>query len=114
MLLGMLILQEQALSQGRGRSGGRSDSESSTNRPDQRAPVSASEAGLSGIPFRIVFESLRETDGRENWEICIVNVDGSNLRRLTTHKVASSSIPMPRLTVAGSVSWPMRERIGSV
>lgn len=83
MLLGFLIFQEQTLSQGRGRYGGRSYGESSRNRPEQRTPAPASEMDLSAVPFRIVFESLRETDGRENWEICIVNADGSNLINLT-------------------------------
>jgi Tol biopolymer transport system component len=30
-----------------------------------------------------VFESFRETDGKENWEICLINADGSNLINLT-------------------------------
>ncbi len=83
VLLAVLTLQEGTLAQGRGRYGRGSYGESSMNRPEQRTPVSVSEVDLSGIPFRIVFESFRETDGRENWEICMVNADGSDLINLT-------------------------------
>ncbi|MFC1500021.1 hypothetical protein ACFL6T_03260 [Candidatus Zixiibacteriota bacterium] len=83
LLLAVLILQEGTLAQGRGRSGRNSYDDSSRNRPEQRTPLSMSEAGLTGVPFRLVFESYRVTDGRENWEICMVNADGSGLINLT-------------------------------
>jgi len=38
---------------------------------------------LDEIPYRLVFHSFRETDGKENWEICLVNADGSGLINLT-------------------------------
>jgi Tol biopolymer transport system component len=47
------------------------------------APLPQSELNLDEIPYRIVFESFRETDGKENWEICLINADGSNLINLT-------------------------------
>jgi Tol biopolymer transport system component len=47
------------------------------------APLPRSELNLNEISYRIVFESLRETDGRENREICLVEADGSNLINLT-------------------------------
>ena len=81
VLLGILALPESALAQGR-RSGG-SRSGSGRELPEQRTPLPQSELNLRGIPFRIVFESYRATDGRENWEICIVDADGSNLINLT-------------------------------
>jgi len=83
VVLAVFSLQEGTLAQGRGRSGRGSYNESSRNRPEQRTPVPASDVDLSGIPFRLVFESFRETDGRENWEICMVDADGSNLINLT-------------------------------
>ncbi len=83
VLLALLMVQEQAMAQGRGRSGRGSYSESSLNRPAQRTPAPAADVDLSGIPFRIVFESLRETEGRENWEICMIDPDGSGLVNLT-------------------------------
>ncbi len=83
VLLALLMVQEQALGQGRGRSSRGSYSSSSLDRPAQRTPAPAADVDLSGIPFRIVFESLRETDGRENWEICMIDPDGSGLVNLT-------------------------------
>ncbi len=47
------------------------------------APLPRSELNLDVIPYRIVFESFRETDGKENWEICLIDADGSNLINLT-------------------------------
>jgi Tol biopolymer transport system component len=38
---------------------------------------------LSSLPFRIVFESFQEADGDSNWELLMVNADGSNRVNLT-------------------------------
>jgi Tol biopolymer transport system component len=38
---------------------------------------------LSEIPFRILFETYRTTDGKENWEIYRMNADGSDQVNLT-------------------------------
>jgi Tol biopolymer transport system component len=38
---------------------------------------------LKDVPFRIVYETYRETDGRRNWELYLVNADGSNPVNLT-------------------------------
>jgi len=46
-------------------------------------PLPQSELNLLEIPFRIVLESYRETDGQENWEICLIDTDGSDLINLT-------------------------------
>jgi Tol biopolymer transport system component len=48
------------------------------------APVPQSELNLDEIPHRIVFQSFRETDGKENWEICMIDADGANLINLTS------------------------------
>ncbi|MCJ7581725.1 MAG: hypothetical protein MUP98_14480 [Candidatus Aminicenantes bacterium] len=53
------------------------------NLPVQRTPFEKSEISLSKIPYKIVYESFRETEGRENWEICMTNADGSNFINLT-------------------------------
>jgi hypothetical protein len=45
--------------------------------------VPATELRLSAVPYRIVYESLRETSGRLNWEIFVVNADGSGMTNLT-------------------------------
>jgi Tol biopolymer transport system component len=46
-------------------------------------PLPQSELDLDAIPYKIVFETFRETDGKENWEICQIDADGSNLINLT-------------------------------
>lgn len=39
-------------------------------------PYPTSELDLVSIPFKIVYETRRETDGRENWELYLVDADG--------------------------------------
>jgi Tol biopolymer transport system component len=46
-------------------------------------PLPGGEINLDVIPYKIVFESFRETDGKENWELCMINANGSNLVNLT-------------------------------
>jgi len=46
-------------------------------------PLPQSELNLDEIAYKIVFESYRDTDGKENWEICMVDANGSNLINLT-------------------------------
>ncbi len=38
---------------------------------------------LARLPFKIVYETYRETDGRQNWELYLINADGSNPVNLT-------------------------------
>ena len=38
---------------------------------------------LKSIPFKIVYESLLPTDGKENWELVLIDADGSNPVNLT-------------------------------
>ncbi|MFC1660586.1 TolB family protein, partial [Gemmatimonadota bacterium] len=51
--------------------------------PEQRAPLPRSELNLSEVPHRIVYESLQETAGDSNWEILLINADGSGRVNLT-------------------------------
>lgn len=51
--------------------------------PEQRAPLEKSKLNLSRIPFRIVYESFRDAESGGNWEICLINADGSNPINLT-------------------------------
>ena len=46
-------------------------------------PSPRAEMNLEKIPFKIVYETYRKTDGRSNWELLIVNADGSNSINLT-------------------------------
>ncbi len=75
-------LSVEASSQDRRSRDSRSSREDPTL-PQQRAPVPVSEVNLRAIPYRIVYESLRNANGRANWEIFIVNADGSNVTNLT-------------------------------
>jgi Tol biopolymer transport system component len=47
------------------------------------APVPQSGLDLGEIPYKIVFDSYRETEGKENYEICLIDADGSDLINLT-------------------------------
>ena len=46
-------------------------------------PQSRDSLNLKDIPFRIVYETYRETDGRKNWELYTINADGSGMTNLT-------------------------------
>ena len=46
-------------------------------------PYEKSELNLKAIPFKIIYETYRETEGRENWELFLINADGSNATNLT-------------------------------
>lgn len=39
--------------------------------------------GLAELPFKIVYETYRETEGKWNWELCLINADGSDPVLLT-------------------------------
>ncbi len=47
------------------------------------SPMSRESMKLEAIPFKIVYETYRETGGRENWELFVMNADGSNPVNLT-------------------------------
>jgi Tol biopolymer transport system component len=46
-------------------------------------PSPPEELDLSGIPFKILFETYRRTQNRFNWELYQINADGSNPINLT-------------------------------
>ena len=48
-----------------------------------KTPAPSYTIDLKKIPYKIVYETLRETDGKENWELFIMNADGSNPVNLT-------------------------------
>jgi Tol biopolymer transport system component len=48
---------------------------------------------LKSIPFKIVYESLRETNGKENWELILIDADGSNPVNLTRTADVSEIYP---------------------
>jgi Tol biopolymer transport system component len=47
------------------------------------APLPKESMNLQAIPFKIVHETYRKTKGKENWELCIINADGSGQVNLT-------------------------------
>jgi len=49
----------------------------------RQTPLPRSELDLKAIPFKIVYETYRKTNGKENWELYLVNADGSNPVNLT-------------------------------
>ena len=50
----------------------------------KKAPSSRTEINLEEIPYQILFESYRRTEGKHNWELCQINADGSNLINITS------------------------------
>ena len=46
-------------------------------------PSPASELSLKDIPYKLVYETYRQTNGKENWELYLINADGSNPVNLT-------------------------------
>jgi len=54
------------------------------NRPTlKKMPYPREEIDLGEIPFKILYETYRKTDGRNNWELYQMNADGSNQVNLT-------------------------------
>jgi len=56
-------------------------------------PYPKSELDLKSLPFKIVYESYLETDGQQNWELVLVNADGSNPTNLTQTADVSEMYP---------------------
>jgi Tol biopolymer transport system component len=49
----------------------------------KKMPYPREEIDLGAIPFKILYETFRWTDGKENWELYQMNADGSNQVNLT-------------------------------
>ena len=56
-------------------------------------PSPRTEIPLSQIGFKIVYETFRETNGKENWELYLINADGSNPVNLTRTPDADEMYP---------------------
>jgi len=65
--------------------------------PDQArqisAPLPRSEFNLEKIPFKIVYESLVEAEGRQNWELFSARADGSEAVNLTNTPAQDEMYP---------------------
>ncbi len=57
--------------------------ESQPQEQNKKVPSPRTELNLAAIPFKIVYETFRPTDGKENWELYVINADGSNPVNLT-------------------------------
>jgi Tol biopolymer transport system component len=49
----------------------------------RKAPYPRNEVKLEEIPFKIIYETYHKTNNKENWELYMVNADGSNPMNLT-------------------------------
>jgi Tol biopolymer transport system component len=49
----------------------------------KKMPSAREEIDLEEIPYKIIYETYRDTDGRLNWELYQMNADGSNPINLT-------------------------------
>ncbi|MBN1803682.1 MAG: hypothetical protein JW837_00385 [Sedimentisphaerales bacterium] len=49
----------------------------------RQIPYPSDELDLKEIPFKIVYETYRSTNGKDNWELYLINADGSNPVNLT-------------------------------
>jgi Tol biopolymer transport system component len=59
----------------------------------RKIPYPRSELKLDQVPFKIVYETYRKTSGKENWELCLINADGSNPVNLTNTPNADEMYP---------------------
>lgn len=85
-LVAILALLEfsaaQAVTSGRIEGATESEARPIRIRPKQ-IPLPREAIDLAKIPFKIVHETYRRTDGKSNWEIFMMNADGSNPVNLT-------------------------------
>jgi len=49
----------------------------------RKVPSPRAELDLKEVPFKMVYETYRGTEGRQNWELYLMNADGSNPINLT-------------------------------
>jgi Tol biopolymer transport system component len=59
----------------------------------KKGPRPRSALDLSNVPYKIVHETYRRTNGKENWELVIMNADGSNPVNLTRTPDISEMYP---------------------
>ena len=59
----------------------------------RKVPSPSTDLNLKEIPFKIVYETYRQTNGRENWELYLMNADGSNPVNLTNTPALDEMYP---------------------
>lgn len=60
------------------------EEQTQNERGPRMVPLPQNEMKLKEIPFKIIYETYRETDGKGNWELFQINADGSNPVNLTS------------------------------
>ncbi|TKJ35040.1 MAG: hypothetical protein CEE38_16420 [Planctomycetes bacterium B3_Pla] len=64
------------------------------DQPELRTtPSPRTELNLKEIPCKIVYETFRKTSGKENWELYLINADGSDPANLTNTPDADEMYP---------------------
>jgi len=56
-------------------------------------PYDKSVIDLKAIPYKIIYETYRETDGKKNWELFLINADATNAINLTGTKDIDEMYP---------------------
>jgi hypothetical protein len=85
------------------------------SQPDQRPPVPATELRLSAVPYRIVYESLRETGGRRAFQALVERLQDRGARLtvivgpLNEHMLVADDVAAYRRLADGASAW-LRER----
>jgi Tol biopolymer transport system component len=65
-----------------------------SNRPRLRkVPSPRAKLNLEEIPFKILYETYRKTNGRNNWELYLINADGSGSVNLTRTSYTDEMYP---------------------
>lgn len=78
----------------------------------RETPYPRSALNLENVPFKIVYETYRKTNGTENWELYMINADGSNPVNLT--KTPDADELYPHASPDGSkICFVVDERIGN-
>ena len=72
----------------------------------------SSKLKLDEVPFRIVYETYRTTNGKENWELYLINADGSNPVNLTSTPNVDEMYPHVSPD-AGRICFVADEQIGN-
>lgn len=78
-----IILLVTTLVPGPGLAGKRDTARGGRRARPKLIPLPQDAIDLKAIPFKIVYETYRETEGRRNWELFTINADGSGATNLT-------------------------------
>jgi Tol biopolymer transport system component len=72
---------------------GTSSESTPTGAQPERTPQAKETLDLAAIPFKLVYETYRPTDRRDNWELFMINADGSEPVNLTNTPTVNEMYP---------------------